>query len=182
MHNNSILLQIADKHLLSGFCCQYSGLWNGKMGISVFFFLLSKVTGNKHYKDYAGELLDDVCSNLSFRTPICFADGLCGIGWAIEYLKAEGFIKGNTNDILSEVDKQIINVRLDTKEFEDYEIYSVNVSSFSGTFNQVEEFFEYVNNYDKIVRIDSLSFRKNVITGTLGGELRMSFYFKKSSM
>jgi len=81
-----------------------------------------------------------------------------------------------------DLDKQNISVRLDTKEFEDYDIYTVNISSFSGTFSQVEEFLEYVNNYNKIVRIDSLGFRKNAITGTLGGDLRMSFYFKKSSM
>lgn len=118
MHSRPLLLQIADQHLLNGLCCPHSGLWNGKTGMSVFFFLLSRATGNKRYEDFAGELLDDVCSNLSSRTPVSFADGLCGIGWAIEYLKAEGFITGDTNDILSEVDRQIME--RDVRRITDY--------------------------------------------------------------
>lgn len=118
MHNCPLLLQIADQYLLNGLCYSHSGLWNGKTGMSVFFFLLSRATGNKRYEDFAGELLDDVCSNLSSRTPVSFADGLCGIGWAIEYLNAEGFIEADTNDILSEVDRQIME--RDVRRITDY--------------------------------------------------------------
>ena len=118
MHSHPLLLQIADQHLLNGLHCPHPGLWNGKTGMSVFFFLLSRATGNKRYEDFASKLLDDVCSNLSTRTPVSFADGLCGIGWAIEYLKTEGFIEADTNDILSEVDKQIME--RDVRRITDY--------------------------------------------------------------
>lgn len=76
--------------------------------MSLFFFLLSRHTGNHWYEEFAGELLDDVCSSLSLQCPVTFADGLCGIGWAIEFLKKEGFIDGDTDDILEEVDKQVM--------------------------------------------------------------------------
>ncbi|MBR4922564.1 MAG: hypothetical protein IKY99_02950 [Bacteroidaceae bacterium] len=103
-----LLKQIADHYLLRGLFCKEIGLWNGKTGMSLFFFLLSRHTGNHWYEEFAGELLDDVCSSLSLQCPVTFADGLCGIGWAIEFLKKEGFIDGDTDDILEEVDKQVM--------------------------------------------------------------------------
>lgn len=102
------LKQIADHHLLRGLFCEETGLWDGKMGISIFFFLLSRHTGNRWYEEFAGELLDDICTNLSLHCPITFSNGLCGIGWAIEFLKKEGFIEGDTDDILEEFDRQIM--------------------------------------------------------------------------
>lgn len=103
-----LLKQIADHHLLRGLFCQEIGLWEGKAGMSLFFFLLSRYTGNRWYEEFAGELLDDVCSNLSLHCPITFADGLCGIGWTVEFLKKEGFIEGDTDEILEEVDRQVM--------------------------------------------------------------------------
>lgn len=103
-----LLKQIADHYLLRGLFCREMGLWNGKTGMSLFFFLLSRHTGNRWYEEFAGELLDDVCSSLSQQCPVTFADGLCGIGWAIEFLKKGGFIEGDTDDILEEVDKQVM--------------------------------------------------------------------------
>ena len=102
------LKQIADYHLLRGLFCQEVGLWEGKTGMSLFFFLLSRHTGNRWYEEFAGELLDDVCSHLSLHCPVTFADGLCGIGWAIEFLKKEGFIEGDSDEILAEVDRQVM--------------------------------------------------------------------------
>ena len=102
------LKQIAEHHLLNGLFCQEIGLWKGKTGMSIFFFLLSRHTGNHWYEEFAGELLDDVCSHLSLHCPVTFADGLCGIGWAIEFLKKEGFIEGDTDEILAGVDRQVM--------------------------------------------------------------------------
>ena len=105
---SGLLKQIADHYLLRGLFCREMGLWNGKTGMSLFFFLLSRHTGNHWYEEFAGELLDDVCSSLSQQCPVTFADGLCGIGWTIEFLKKEGFIEGDTDDILEEVDKKVM--------------------------------------------------------------------------
>ena len=103
-----LLKQIADHHLLNGLFCKELGLWEGKMGMSLFFFLLSRHTGNHWYEEFAGELLEDVCGSLSQRCSVTFADGLCGIGWAIEFLKKEGFVEGDTDEILEEVDRQVM--------------------------------------------------------------------------
>ena len=74
-----------------------------------------------------------------------------------------------------------IMLRSETKDFEDYDIYVVNIKSCSGTLEQLEGFLEYVNNYDKIVRVDTITFRQNQITGKLSGQLKLSFYFNKLS-
>ena len=61
MDQHSVSLkQTADHYLLRGLFCEEVGLWNGKMGMSLFFFLLSRHTNNRWYEEFAGELLDDV--------------------------------------------------------------------------------------------------------------------------
>lgn len=77
-------------------------------------------------------------------------------------------------------DNQTVRPR-EMKDFKDYDIYTVDIDAFSGTLDQVEAFLEYVDNYDKIVRIDTLSFSKNKITGKLGGKAKLTFYFRKES-
>lgn len=99
---------ISDQALLNSVTNKDVSLFNGKMGMSCFFFQLSRYTGNHWYEDFAGELLDDVCYNLTNKQPITFSEGLCGIGWGIEYLKANNFIEGDTDEILTEVDLQVM--------------------------------------------------------------------------
>lgn len=65
------------------------------------------------------------------------------------------------------------------KEFADYDIYKVNIKSFSGKFSEIQEFLTYVEKYDKLVRIDSIKFSKSKVTGELVGSISLSFYFKK---
>lgn len=67
------------------------------------------------------------------------------------------------------------------KANEEYDVYIATINSFSGNFDQIQEFLEYVKNYDKLVRVDTLSFGKDNITGKITGKLRLSFYFKKLS-
>lgn len=98
------LRDIADKELLTSLFMNDYSLMNGKMGRAVFFALLSRVTGNHWYEDFAGELVYSINQNITNQTPINFANGLCGIGWGIEFLKYRGFIDENTDDILSEID------------------------------------------------------------------------------
>jgi len=84
--------------------------------------------------------------------------------------------KANSPLVLTGEDVRINNA---SKTFSDYTIYEVTIQSFSGTFDKVEEFLEYVDNYERIVRVDTINFRKNQITGLMGGSLKLSFYFKR---
>jgi hypothetical protein len=84
------------------------GLYHGKMGVILFFARYGRYTGNSLYDDFAGELLDDIYEDIHAEVPIDFENGLCGIGWGIEYLLQNGFMEGDSDDALSEIDQKIM--------------------------------------------------------------------------
>lgn len=80
------------------------GLLNGKMGVSIFFFHLSRLTKNTIFEEYANGLLEEIQEEISHATPIGFSDGLAGIGFGIEYLIQNGFIIADPDEVLEELD------------------------------------------------------------------------------
>ena len=113
-----LLKRIANHQMLHGSFCRDVGLMNGKMGVVLFFFHYSRHTGNVLYEDFAGELLDEVVEGLHADLPIRFSDGLCGIGWGIEYLIQNRFIEGDSDDVLKELDYKI--VERDLRKIKDF--------------------------------------------------------------
>jgi lantibiotic modifying enzyme len=83
------------------------GLMHGKMGIAVYFFHLARETQDSTYKDFANKLIDKIYEEISISTPLDFENGLAGIGWGIEYLVQGGFIEGDTDEVLGELDNQL---------------------------------------------------------------------------
>ncbi|WP_289270859.1 lanthionine synthetase LanC family protein [Paramuribaculum intestinale] len=106
--NTPILREIADKEMLTSLFMRDYSLMNGQMGCAIFFALLSRATQNHWYEDFASELLDNICDNLTISLPVDFGFGLCGIGWGIEFLKYKGFIHDDTDEILSDIDKAVM--------------------------------------------------------------------------
>ncbi|MDR2057981.1 MAG: hypothetical protein LBP83_06835 [Dysgonamonadaceae bacterium] len=84
------------------------GLYHGKMGVVLFFYHYSDHIGDSLYNDFAGELLDEIYDELHVNIPLDFENGLCGIGWSIEYLIQRGYIQGNSDEILSDIDTRIM--------------------------------------------------------------------------
>lgn len=56
----------------------------------LFFFHYVRFTNNHFYEDFSGELLNNNCMHLFVDVPIAFLDGICGIGWNLEYMKKRG--------------------------------------------------------------------------------------------
>jgi lantibiotic modifying enzyme len=84
------------------------GLFNGKMGISIYLFHLAKETGDKEQQKLAEKLIDEVYREVSQnQPPPHFANGLAGIAWGMEYLVQNNFVNANTDEILSDVDDKI---------------------------------------------------------------------------
>ena len=50
------------------------------------YFLYGRAKKSDVYSDCASELLDDIWSEIGTNETLFFAEGLCGIGWGIEYL------------------------------------------------------------------------------------------------
>lgn len=85
-----------------------AGLLNGKMGGVLFFGQYAAYTNKFYLRDYAEELLKDVFEIIHENTPINFANGLCGIGWGIEYLIQNAYIDGDSDEVLEQVDRKVI--------------------------------------------------------------------------
>lgn len=105
--DNELLRELSDELLLNSSFFESPGLLNGKMGSVLFFFHYARYTQNTLYEEYANELLDIVCQELTEETPTNFSNGLCGIGWGIEYLAQNGFIDCNTNEVLADIDRKV---------------------------------------------------------------------------
>ena len=85
------------------------GLFHGKMGISIFFYHLSRNTGKSKYKDYADKLIDEIGLGVTNNSKVSldFEFGLAGIGCGIEYLIQNEFLEGEANDVLIDLDASL---------------------------------------------------------------------------
>jgi hypothetical protein len=95
-------------------------LYHGKMGIVLFFAHYSRYTGKVLYDDFAGELLEEIYEGIHEGIPINFEAGLCGIGWGIEYLLQKGFMEGDSDEILSDIDAEVMG--RDLRRITDYSV------------------------------------------------------------
>lgn len=80
------------------------GLMNGKMGGVIFFMLYAHQTKINAYHNYCSDLLEDIYEQISISSPIGLYDGLCGIGWGIEFLIQNNLTEGNTDELLEDID------------------------------------------------------------------------------
>ena len=105
----SMLLDRQTRHLiLSYHFAPNAGLLNGKMGGVAFFGQYAKHTDKAYFREYAEELLDEVFDMVHENIPINFVDGLCGIGWGVEHLIQNALLEGDSDDVLEDIDKKII--------------------------------------------------------------------------
>lgn len=93
------------------------GLFHGKMGISIFFYRYALHTKCKRYSDFAGEIIDEIYKEIQSDHSRDFQDGLAGICWGMEYISHNGFVKADTDEVLSDLD-QVIQER-DVRKIED---------------------------------------------------------------
>lgn len=82
-----------------------TGILNGKTGICIYFYHLGRLKDNDTYTRFAETLLDDVIDSLALGLSVDFRNGITGIGWAIEHFIQNGFIEGDADEILQEIDE-----------------------------------------------------------------------------
>lgn len=97
---------------------QYLSIWypfttnisllNGKMGGVIFLYHYSKYSNKSQYRHIAENLIEDIYKQINIDMPINFSYGLCGIGWAFEYLIQNKFIEADSDDILEDIDAKVM--------------------------------------------------------------------------
>ena len=83
------------------------GLFDGKMGLCIYFYYQSRYYQEKRYHKFAERLLNLVAINISDDMEIDFQKGLTGVCFGINYLIENNFIKGNANTILKDPEEKI---------------------------------------------------------------------------
>ncbi|MDF2516715.1 MAG: hypothetical protein K0R59_2011 [Sphingobacterium sp.] len=86
------------------------GLYDGLTGDILFSFLYSRLYNNKVFRQLGNEGLEVLQDNISQVKSLDRAEGLAGIGWAIEWLAQHRFIQVDTNDVLSDIESLIYRV------------------------------------------------------------------------
>lgn len=85
----------------------------GMMGLMkkvISLYSLYDKTQRECYKLHAGRLLDKVLGKCNSETPWCYGNGLCGVGVGIEYLLQKGFLEGDADEILADMDEVVFSV------------------------------------------------------------------------
>lgn len=103
-----VLQRIADYLLAHAYSSQDIGLFYGVAGWILFFFHYARYSKKTYYEDFAGDLLDFLYARLDPELSLSFESGLCGIGWAMEYLVQSGFMRGDTSLLLREFDEKVM--------------------------------------------------------------------------
>ncbi|MDD4404155.1 MAG: hypothetical protein PHO36_05170 [Parabacteroides sp.] len=107
-----LLKRIANHLIINASYLNNLGLYHGKMGIVLFFVHYARYTGDLLYDDFARKLINEIYDEIRDDIPINFENGLCGIGWGIEYLLEYGFMNGKSEEILADIDLKIMERNL----------------------------------------------------------------------
>jgi hypothetical protein len=85
-----------------------TGLAHGKMGLSIYFYHLSRLENDPKFQAIAEQILDQVIENgLSSNQSINVEEGLAGVGLGIIHLVKAGFVEGDVNELLEDIDQVI---------------------------------------------------------------------------
>ncbi len=99
---------IANLHNTAGI-----GLFDGKMGIAIFLYEYARYSKRDIYNDVAGQLLDDIYSQVSLKVSPNLLEGSAGIGWGLCYLLQHQFIEGDPDEVLHDLDEHLLNQPLE---------------------------------------------------------------------
>lgn len=83
------------------------GLFEGKAGRAILLYLISRYNQQDGLKDNALTLLDEISDEIANIDYLGFANGLAGIGWAVEWTAQNGFLEINTDEILDDIDNTL---------------------------------------------------------------------------
>lgn len=109
MIDKTLMLKLAEFVLLNAYSVNATGLYNGKVGLSVCLFEVARCCRNEKLEDHAFELVQE--SLLTINTDIGFESGLSGIGHTLLYLIRNEFLEADVDELFG-TKRQKINMSL----------------------------------------------------------------------
>lgn len=80
-------------------------LMGGGIGVSMFLSYYAKLTENNAFADKSFDMISDIFDSISNGDNYpTFANGLAGLGWVLEHLSHNYFIKIDTTEVIGELD------------------------------------------------------------------------------
>lgn len=93
------------------------GLFHGKMGLSIYFFHLTKQSKDIKYNDHAEKLISELYEYIGkSQISTDFQNGLAGIGWGLNHIISQGFVEADIDEVLIELDDKIYKFLISEKE------------------------------------------------------------------
>ncbi|GHS93278.1 hypothetical protein FACS1894203_5810 [Bacteroidia bacterium] len=112
--------QIIHRLLLCSSIERNPGLYHGKIGLILFFANYFELAENPVFEDTGDELMEELMEEIHKGLPIGFESGLSGIGWGVEYLIQNSFVKGDSLEVCEEIDKKMMAT--DPRRITDYTV------------------------------------------------------------
>lgn len=94
------------------------GLFDGKAGICLYYFITGKYLNSSQRTEYANILLEDIYNNISPKAPIDLTSGLTGISLMLAYLIHHGYSQGDVNIVLKKIDNHIYKIACNAIEMD----------------------------------------------------------------
>lgn len=82
---------------------------NGNMGEVMSFFSLYQKTQEPKWKSLAESLLNTVLGKCNRNSSLSYGEGLCGVGYGLEYLLQNHIVEGEADEVLSDIDTLVLN-------------------------------------------------------------------------
>jgi len=99
-----------------------TGLFSGKLGLSLFFINYYQLSGNRIFYDLAFFVFEETRNQIKkIKNNFSLSSGLPGIGWLVEYLAQNKYIENETDEILEEV-----TYKINSHDFFNYEDFSLD--------------------------------------------------------
>lgn len=86
------------------------GLFDGMTGIMLVLAHYARVRKQPLVENAADFLMSRIINNMTESTVMDLANGIAGIGWGIEYLIQNGYMKGCGAELTGELDERIMNL------------------------------------------------------------------------
>lgn len=85
------------------------GLHNGRLGIILFFYHYANYSQDSEYQETADCMLKKILDELQADMPVDLNFGVCGLGFLLGYLLSKGFVDGDLDEILEDVDRMVVD-------------------------------------------------------------------------